>query len=190
MDLDIREAATLLGRSPRTLRAQLARGELQGRKQAGRWRIPRHALPLTESQRRALQARADDIRAAVEEALPSRTALRRGKQRRSARDLDCFRHGHAIFVDLGEGHARARRVLESALLSLCEAVHTWRREPKLVALRRARGGFSRCAGLLMLGAGGALEDPELAWVVRLENEVLPSLGGLLRWAERLEERAR
>ena len=74
MELSVREAATLMGRSPRTVRAQLARGELPGVKRGGRWRVQRRHLPLTEDQRRALQTKADGIRQLVDDALPGRTA--------------------------------------------------------------------------------------------------------------------
>ncbi len=51
MDLSVREAALLTGRSPRTLRAQLARGEMPGVKRNGRWVLDRRNLPLTDDQR-------------------------------------------------------------------------------------------------------------------------------------------
>ena len=53
MELSITEAATLLGRSARTVRAQVARGELPGFKRGGQWVIRKEALPLSEAQRRA-----------------------------------------------------------------------------------------------------------------------------------------
>ncbi|HEY2294032.1 MAG TPA: helix-turn-helix domain-containing protein [Thermoanaerobaculia bacterium] len=71
MDLSVREVATLLGRSSRTVRAQLARGELAGVKRNGRWRVARQSLPLTEAQRRSLQGKADALRQTVEDVFPS-----------------------------------------------------------------------------------------------------------------------
>lgn len=62
MRLSPREAATLLGQSPRTVRAQLGRGDLPGTKDNSRWSIDRRDLPLTEAQRRALQQKADSLR--------------------------------------------------------------------------------------------------------------------------------
>ncbi len=41
MHLSIREAATLLEKSPRAFRAQVARGDLPAVKRNGRWRIDR-----------------------------------------------------------------------------------------------------------------------------------------------------
>ncbi len=70
MTLTVREAATLTGRSERTIRAQLKRGALKGVKRAGHWLLPRSALPLDAGRRRALARKADDLRDAVETALP------------------------------------------------------------------------------------------------------------------------
>lgn len=98
MDLSVREVATLLGRSGRTVRAQLTRGELAGVKRNGRWRVARHSLPLTEAQRRSLQSKADALRQAVEEALPSRMAATPGQRSRSVADLDAFRSGARLLA--------------------------------------------------------------------------------------------
>ena len=80
MLLTPREAATALGCSERTVRARLQSGRLRGFKKGGRWRVHRKDLPLSEDQRRALQARANTIRSTVEAALPSRTASHNGQR--------------------------------------------------------------------------------------------------------------
>ena len=49
MDLTVREAATLLGCSSRSVRARLARGSLLGQKRGGYWKIPRDRLPLIDA---------------------------------------------------------------------------------------------------------------------------------------------
>ena len=90
MDLTIREAATVLGVRPRTVRDRLKRGTLTGHKRGGRWVIPRHALPLNDVQRQALHAKADSLRDALEAALPA--PARRGASQR-LRDLDVYRLG-------------------------------------------------------------------------------------------------
>ena len=91
MELSVREAALLTGRSARTLRAQLARGEVPGVKRNGRWVLERRSLPLTDDQRRRLERKADGIRRQVERVLPSRTATTLGDSRRSLADLEVFR---------------------------------------------------------------------------------------------------
>lgn len=72
--LTVREAAVLLGRSPRTVRSQVASGELRGTKVGGRWKLSRRHLPLDGRRRRLLQRKADAMRRAVDQALPSRVA--------------------------------------------------------------------------------------------------------------------
>ena len=79
MELSAREVATILGVSPRTIRARMARGELPGSKRHGRWWVDRRHLPLTEQQRRNLQGKAESVRRAVEGALPSRLAGHAGE---------------------------------------------------------------------------------------------------------------
>ena len=97
MDLSVREAATLMGRSPRTVRSQLARGELRGVKRGGGWWVDRMHLPLTEAQREALLNKADGVRDAVEDALATRTGRRSGRFH-SVADLDAFRLGAEVLA--------------------------------------------------------------------------------------------
>jgi hypothetical protein len=156
MQLSLREAAALLGRSARTLRAQVARGEIQGEKKGGRWTVSRWALPMTEAQRRTLLARADEVRATVDAALPSRTAPHVTKKRRSVADLDCFRAAIDLrralaAADQGEAGfgslASARVALESGLIELCRAAYAYERAAKVAHLRAARSELSACVGL-------------------------------------------
>jgi excisionase family DNA binding protein len=95
MELTIREAATLLGRSERAVRAQVARKALPAVKRGGRWMTPRHALPLTDAQRQAVREKADDVRAAVESAVR--------KHLSSAEDLEPFRDGRRVLLALAGG---------------------------------------------------------------------------------------
>ncbi len=96
MELTIREAATLTGRKARTLRAQLARGELSGVKRDGVWRIQRRSLPLTDKQRRDLQAKADNVRRLVEDVLASRTTTTSADRQRPLADLDVSRNPNGV----------------------------------------------------------------------------------------------
>ena len=126
MELGVREVASLLGRSPRTIRSQVARGEIVAHKRGGRWRIPSEG----GAQRRALQARADEIRAEVDAALPSRVGAAAGQRRRSLADLDVFLLAEPVLRALREAAAAggvfvggAVAELEAALLDLAEGVH-------------------------------------------------------------------
>jgi len=188
MKLTIREAAALLGCSPRTVRARIARGELPAAKQGGRWQIDREHLPLTEPQRRALQAKADAVREAVEVVLPSRAALRRGDRRRSVLDLDPFRRGVVLLAELRTDSGApetATALIEDALLCLAEAHHLYAPPQKLDALRRARAALGRSVGLL-----GLHGDAHLPRVRIIEEELLPVIAGLSRSAERRMHRGR
>jgi len=194
MDLSLTEAATILDCSPRTLRDRLRRGDVPGTKRGGRWRVARRDLPLTEDQRRELTRRGDAIREAVDDVL-ARTG-RTSRRRRSVADLEPFVMAAEIRRELTEDTsldpglaASVRAELDRALLALAEGAHAWDRETKVTAFRRARRALSRAVGRTLAtpadGRGTA------AWTDRLEQRVLPVLGGLLRWAERLDrERAR
>ena len=161
MELTITEAATLLGRSPRTVRAQVARGELPGFKRGGQWVIRREALPLSEAQRAALQQKAETLRGALEDALPPRLAQTAGQTRRGLADLDAFRLCDALHLAVRAAEAddspgvpldRAARLLERAALSVAEASAQFDRDARRRALLRARAALGRVNGLLLLGA--------------------------------------
>ena len=196
MELSVREAAALLDCSPRTLRAQLQRGELPGVKRNGKWRVHRRDLRLDDDQRRRLQQKAATVRQAVEEVLPSRVAPSAGSKSRSVADLDAFRRGTEVLRDLRAaepgvlGDAARERVgaqLEEALLALAEAAQHFDRAAKLEAVGRSRAGLARAAALLLVDAGIPPADPVHGWASTLETEVLPAVAGFARWAEGLRE---
>ncbi len=191
MELSVTEAATLLRRPARTLRGQLRRGEIRGVKRGGRWRIPRHALPMTEEQREALLLRADEARRVVDAALPSRLDGRRGREMKALVDLDVFRVGRELLFamrrDPDEKDDEVVDALEDALCALARGRYAYEAGQKVGLLRDARDRFSTCLARLVLSAD-PLVDPCAAWAIRIERELLPSLSGLLRWAEGLSGR--
>ena len=191
MELSITEAATLLGRSPRTVRAQVARGELPGFKRGGQWVIRKEALPLSEAQRAALQQKAETLRGALEDALPPRLAERAGQTRRGLADLDAFTRCAALSRSLqaarpedapGVPLDRARRLVERAALAVAEASAQFDRHARRRALLRARAALGRLNGLLLLG-GADTAGLVLAWLTELEGAVLPAVVGFARWAD-------
>jgi hypothetical protein len=195
MELSVREAATLMGRSPRTVRAQLARGDLPGVKRDGRWRVDRRHLPLTEAQRRALETRADDVRATVDHAVSSRLARHGGDRSRSVADLDAFRIGSEVLKSLRAEpesldeatRQRACESLETSLLALSEASLHFDRRAKREALDRCRSQLARTVGLLLLVRQ---DGPVATWVRQLEHGMAPAVAGLARWIDRLQENRR
>ncbi len=191
MALSVKEAAAFMGRSQRTVRAQLARGELPGVKRDGRWWIERHQLPLTESQRRALQAKADDVRTAVENALPSRTARRSGDRSRSVADLDAFRLGADVLALLRAAEPgqldeasrqRACESLERSLLALAEAALHFDRQAKRGAIDRCRSSLASTVGLLLLTGQ---DDTVTGWARQLEDGMASAVAGFARWVDKL-----
>lgn len=189
MEITIREAAPLLGRSTRAVRAKIARGELPAQRRGRTWMIPLASLPLTESQRQSMQQRAELVRGSLDAVLPSRAAIDRRRARRSLLDLLPFTHGVRLLREVttattaGGERDLVVRTLRHALLELSVGAAEYDTRLRADALRRARAGFARVTGLLL----ATLEPPDarvLQWCARIEHDVLPPIGGLLRWAER------
>lgn len=193
MKLSVKEAATILGCSARTVRGHLAQGRLPGVKRNGRWLLERRDLPLTDAQRRTLQAKAERVRRAVDDALPSRLARTHGDRARSLADLDAFRLGAELLAEVCAGadglddqrRGQVAELVESGLLAVAEAAYQYDRELKLAALNRARADLSRAGASLLLAAGLDPRDPVRRWVTVLEREVLPAVAGFARWADGL-----
>ncbi|QDU67648.1 hypothetical protein Pla86_27350 [Planctomycetes bacterium Pla86] len=95
----------------------------------------------------------------------------------------------ATAASTGSSSSAAERALLSGLLAVCEGVHAYDADRKGEALRRARCLMSRCVGLLLI-QDAEPEGEQLAWAARIESEVLPTLGGLIRWSEKLGRRER
>ncbi len=103
-------------------------------------------------------------------------------------DLDAFRIGRELLRGIRSTPDLEPHVvecLENGLLTLCEASYTFEKHAKLRLLRAARSEMGRAVGHLALSAA---EDPN-PWITALENDLLPSMAGLLRWAESLAEAA-
>ncbi len=188
MDLTVREAAIVLARSPRTVRAQLVRGDLPGVKRDGRWRIPKEGLPLTEQQRKTLHAKADAVRAAVESALPPRGDGLRPRGAPSVTESEPFKTCREVYERVTElpPSSPARRAaarLERAVLAVGVAVHQFDADLKLAALNRARALCAEAVVFLVLA--GATPDGGDDLVGLLEGTLLPALGRAARRAEGL-----
>lgn len=183
MDLTVREAAVLLGRSVRTVRDQAARGALPARRSGRGWVIASDHLPLTEAQRRALQARAGMVRDVVDQALPSRDARSSGDARRSLADLDAFRALLELRADAST--TAALPDLDAALLAIGEAAWHWDREAKATAAERARAALGRAEVRLRLASRAP--PPALD---ALLHQVGPAVAGYARWIGGLPGRRR
>jgi excisionase family DNA binding protein len=189
MDLTIRQAAPLLGRSARAVRARIARGELAARKEGRTWKIPLDSLPLTNVQRDNLLRRADEARDAVGAVLPSRLGDNRERKRRSVLDLAPFAAGVRLVRELGaapqDAHPdllRAIALLRAALMALATASFEFQPVRRANALGRARVLMGRVVGLL-LSSPQAVSPAAAGWCACIEQEIVPPIGGLLRWLE-------
>lgn len=193
MELSIREAAALLGRSERTVRAQLRSGVLAGHKRGRAWLLPSEQLPLTEVQRRKQERLVGEARSALEQALPERFRREKGEAR-SVLNFEAFvagietLRGHAD--SLRAGAVDARSALTQALETLAAACHEFDLPARRALLRDARSTLARLVGRLHLES---LSDPAsdlIALAQRIEQTILPPIGGLLRWIDKTQRRAR
>jgi excisionase family DNA binding protein len=189
MDITIREAAPLLGRSVRAVRARIARGELPARRQGRTWLIPLDSLPLTSEQRASMLRRADEARDAVDRVLPSRLGDSRGRKRRSVLDLVPFAASVRLVRELGAVSEpsldlqRVTKLVRAALMAMASASFEFQPQLRARDLRRARSHLGRAVGLLL----SSPQEPTpavVAFCARIEQEIVPPIGGLLRWIER------
>lgn len=187
MRLTLQQAASLFGKSPRQIHYMIRTGELSAVKEGAHWRVESADLPVPEDRRRAArEARQQQLRAAVEDALDAPDSpARRGYSFRDLRAAQVGLDLHPrLAAALGPEHA-ATQSLALALSHLARGCHRYRRDDKLLAYRDARDEASRCVSLLAIqGAPAAIAALET-----IEAELLPAVGGLIRRSERRERAA-
>lgn len=183
MDLSVREAAQLLSRSERTVRAQLVRGELTGRKSGKVWLVRSEDLPVDETRRRELIRRADLAHAAVDEALPR--SAREARRTRSVQEVEPFPTARALLErakddpdPLPDSYAHH---LREGTIELVYALEEFDPALRIASLRQVRRSWSGALAALLLGAPAVPRVHDA--IVVLESELLPRLGGLLKWSE-------
>ena len=176
VDLSLAEAARLLGKSERQLRYLIAKGTLKARKVGRQWRLRRRDLPLSEGQEKAAaQKEARSLGLELEAATAGRQL--------SVRKIRACQVGLPLYRELrdaaGADHP-AVVLLEEALMLLACGYYEFHGREKSAYYSRAREQASRAAMTLML------EDDEdrRSLVERLETQLLPAIGGLVRRAER------
>jgi len=178
MDVTLQDACRLLGKTPRQVRYLVRKGELQGKKVAGRWVVDAADLPISEGQRAARAAKEQQLRDTVEHALgPAHT------RRYGVADLTAFTAGvrvyRALLAALGAAHP-ASDAVSAALVALSQGYHRFHDRDKLEAYRLAREEAARAAALVLLSAHAEAE----ALAAPIEREVLPAILGLVRRCER------
>lgn len=176
MLITLEEAATRLGKSPRQVRYMIRQRTLVAKKLAGRWMIEEEALGLPAPQRAAEQRKADALRTTIERTLDEQGSSRRRPT--TVSDLRAFRQllplHRAVAAALGEEHRAAATTFE-ALKRLALGCHRFHKEHKVNAYGGARDVLAEAVvALLVVGT----RDAD-AWAAQLENDVLPSVVGLL-----------
>lgn len=178
MDLTLDQAALLLGCTVRQVRYRVQQGTLPAHREGRRWLIRREDLPRADGQATAQDRDLGRLRATVDRALdlPPRPIY-------TLSQLRAFQAGAPLLASTAPlGVAEATRTLRAALHRLAVGFHRFHREEKLAALREARDLAATAAAELMLDG-----RPEAAALAkRIEEELLPAVGGLLRRAERRE----
>ncbi len=194
MDVSLAEAATLLGKSPRQVRYLIKTGKLKARKDGARWRIEIDELPLGEKQRRAANARARELRDAVEAALaPVENAAHKARGKRfSVQDLRAFRSGEPVFRAVVEAVGEddpAGLQLRRSLDALAQGCHAFRPPDKAARYEAAREAAASAVVSLLLG-GPQGDEARRALADRVEQEYLPDVSSLIRVTERRGRRTR
>lgn len=194
MRLSLSQAATLLGKSERQLRYLVKTGQIPATKADGKWSIDEADLPLTASQRSAIDARAEAARRAFEGALPPTDKPDQpdaGRERvYTVTKLEAFRQGQALYRDARALLADdpACGLLFAALDHLTRGCHLFHADDKARAFALARAQAS--AALTHLLLGDAHPDGRRRLAERLEAEVLPRIAGLVASCERRARRRR
>jgi excisionase family DNA binding protein len=186
MELSIEEAAALIGKSARMVRYLVKAGRIPARKEGKSWRIDRDALAryLPAGVEDARRQQVADLRTRVFAALdaaapPGPEGVRRGFF--SVRDLQCWAtlvKGVQCAEDAGLGGPAA--ALRAAASALVEGTHQFHPQTKIGRYVDARGSI--CAAIADALLARAEVGVPLADL--LEKELLPSLSGLIRRAEK------
>ncbi len=186
MDLLLSEAARLLDKSESQVRYMIKSGRLPARKVDGRWRIRREDLPRSAGQLRAAEQKLERAAALAAEVLKPRGG-KSGSRKLSLRSLRAMEDGVAIYRELatriGSEHPAAEQLHEALLLLSC-GYYEYAPPAKAAFYGRARQHASRAAGELLL-VGDTIHE---ALLERLEEKLMPALGGLVNQAERRQRR--
>jgi hypothetical protein len=195
MKLSLAEAATALGKSERQVRYLIKTGRLSAAKQGGQWAIDSADLPLTEAQRQRLAERLRGAREAFDKGLdPATKAVAAGDARRqfSVTDLAAFRVAMDIYRDLKKDLGKedpACLHLGAALVQMACGCHSFQPTDKVGRFTAARELAATAVAELLLAAEEG-DRPGRSLAERLEQELIPKLGGLVAAYEKKNRRSR
>lgn len=184
MELSIKEAASILGKTRRQVAYMIEQGELPAKKNGGRWVIERNHLNVDEQRHQQVSQQQAQFKAVIEEALVP------GNQRYTLRDLKAVQLAMPIYRQLvgrGAGWEKAAAHMRECLNQLAVGCHRYDRQEKTLAYRAARDAASLTAIELLLHPGA---DPSEPLIDAIEQELMPAFAGLLRRSERARIPAR
>lgn len=194
MHLSIAEAATVLGKSERQVRYLIRQGKLKASKEGARWRIESENLPLSQAERQQLGDKLATAREQVAAAFEPLAKATEGTdaakttERYSVRKLAAFEVGRELYRELtatlGESHP-ATAVLFDALVHLTQGCHAYRPEDKARSFGEARRLAATATAHLFVDQDGRGE----ALAARLEQELIPKIGGLVAAQEKGRRRS-
>lgn len=183
MEFTIDQAAVRLGKTARQVRSMVDRGELPSRRTETRrvFVILDNDTAGSDGQRQAQQHKLDSLRDVVEQTLATVETAGGAKRGYTLEDLRAFQSGRAIYLEttavLGVDHPAVVQ-LQLVLSQLAMGCYRFRQDEKRGAYLEARDAACRAAVLYFLAPG----HEEAAR--RIEREILPAIGGLLRRAEK------
>ncbi len=195
MEVTIREAAQIVGRSTRAVRNMAQSGRVKARRVGRRWMVDRESLnsvlgPAPDVRRTQVAELREKLNQSLDRATPTPPETSQ-RSYYSVRQLDACTVACVALQQLAELEAEPRQALAEAeaalrefLRALTESVHQFHPELKIKCLLRARS--HACTALADLIAYDTVHDtPAItALADRIEGVLLASLTGLIRHAER------
>lgn len=169
------EVAGLLNKSQRQIRYLIKTGKLPAHKPHGRWTVKKSDLDIFTT---APQA----------DAVQRTEAAHAAGRRYSVQDLQAFQVGQTIFRDMVEALTISDpnvKKLRNALEALTLGCHAFEPDEKIEYFRRVRRTLaSIVAALLLPDEPPADDDDQAIFAGRIEQELMPHIGGLIRAADR------
>ncbi len=176
MNLSLKEASTVAGLSIRQLRYQIQSGKIKANKINGKWCIPKEQLPLSPGREQAQQQKLERVADIAHQVLRTKKS-----KRYSLLDLRAYTLSASLYQEIGSDsvHQKAKALLLEAMLELACACHAYNQVRKSHGFALARDHL--CQALVYLH----LESPTTQnWMAKIEQEIIPAIGGLLRHVER------
>ena len=191
MDLSVKEAAALLGKSPRTVRLMIQQGRIVARRDGQQWRIDRDRLVGVDAERAEARSSElsqirDHLDGAIEAVQPPAERPRRSFY--SVRDVTAFSAAASVLAELDDFPADAiepaRTHLQAFLRCIADAVHQFHPEQKIPRFVEARRLACEALADLVVARGRSDAAALEPLADRVERDVLGPLRGLIRSAER------